>query len=123
VKNLTDEEIGYITLYFQISIEDRLPKKIPILIECSSGIGTSHLLSEKIKKMFPNLEIRKIVAQHRIKKKDYDDVELVISTVKKNSIVDKPTILVSPILNDADKQKIDQFISDYWKRQTDGQEI
>ena len=117
VKSLTDEEIGYITLYFQISIEDRLSNKIPILIECSSGIGTSHLLSEKIKKMFPNIEIKRIVAQHRIKQSDYEDVELVVSTIKTRSLVDKPTILVSPILNDADKQKIDQFIGEFYKKQ------
>lgn len=117
VKNLTDEEIGYVTLYFQITIEDRLSKKIPILIECTSGIGTSHLLSEKIKKMFPNIEIKRIVAQHRIKKSDYDDIELIISTVKTHSIIDKPTILVSPILNDDDKQKIDKFIGEYYKKQ------
>ncbi|WP_342048490.1 BglG family transcription antiterminator [Bacillus sp. OTU530] len=117
VKNLSDEEIGYVTLYFQISIEDRLSNKIPILIECTSGIGTSHLLSEKIKKTFPNIEIKRIVAQHRLKKCDYDDVELVISTVKTHSIIDKPTILVSPILNDEDKMKIDQFIGHYYKKQ------
>ncbi|MFJ7727730.1 BglG family transcription antiterminator [Neobacillus sp. NPDC097160] len=117
VKILSDEEIGYVTLYFQISIEDRLSKKIPILIECTSGIGTSHLLSEKIKKTFPNIEIKRIVAQHRLKKCDYDDVELVISTVKTHSIIDKPTILVSPILNDEDKMKIDQFVGHYYKKQ------
>jgi len=116
VKNFTDEEIGYITLYFQISIEERLSEKIPVLIECTSGIGTSHLLSKKIKKTFPNIEVKKIVAQHRINKNDYDDIELIISTVKIKSIIDKPTILVSPILNDEDKQKIDQFIGNYYKR-------
>jgi transcriptional antiterminator len=117
VKNLSDEEIGYVTLYFQISIEDRLSKKIPILIECTSGIGTSHLLSEKIKKTFPNIEIKRIVAQHRLQKSDYEDVELVISTVKTHSIIDKPTILVSPILNDKDKMKIDEFIGHFYKKQ------
>lgn len=117
VKNLSDEEIGYVTLYFQISIEDRLSKKIPILIECTSGIGTSHLLSEKIRKTFPNIEIKRIVAQHRLQKSDYEDVELVISTVKTHSIIDKPTILVSPILNDKDKMKIDQFIGHFYKKQ------
>lgn len=116
-KHLTDEEIGYITLYFQISYDDRFANQIPILIECTSGVGTSHLLSEKIRKNFPNIHINKIIAQERIKQSDYDDVELVISTVKQHSISDKPTILVSPILNEDDKYKIDQFIKDYYKNQ------
>lgn len=116
-KHLTDEEIGYITLYFQISYDDRFVNQIPILIECTSGVGTSHLLSEKIRKNFPNIHINKIVAQERIKQSDYNDVELVISTVKTHSIIDKPTILVSPILNEDDKYKIDQFIKDYYKNQ------
>ena len=114
---VTEEEIGYITLYFQISYDERFANKIPILIECTSGIGTSHLLSEKIRKNFPNILIKKIIAQQRIKKSDYDDVELVISTVKVHSIIDKPTILVSPILNEEDKYKINQFIKKYYQQQ------
>lgn len=116
-KELTDEEIGYITLYFQISYDERFANKIPILIECTSGIGTSHLLSGKIKKSFPNILVKKIIAQQRIKQSDYDDVEIVISTVKTHSIINKPTILVSPILNDEDKYKIDEFIKNYYKQQ------
>ncbi|SDC42955.1 Transcriptional antiterminator [Terribacillus halophilus] len=116
-KQLTDEEIGYITLYFQISYDERFANKIPVLIECTSGIGTSHLLSGKIKKNFPNILVKRIISQQRINQSDYDDVELVISTVKTKSIIDKPTILVSPILNDEDKYKIDQFIKNYYKKQ------
>lgn len=117
-KYITDEEIGYITLYFQISYDDHFANQIPILIECTSGIGTSHLLSEKIRRTFPDIHIKKIIAQQRIKQTDYEDVELVISTVKTHSIIDKPTILVSPILNQEDKFKIDQFIKDYYNRQS-----
>jgi len=115
---ITDEEIGYITLYFQISYDDHFANQIPILIECTSGIGTSHLLSEKIRRTFPDIHIKKIIAQQRIKQIDYEDVELVISTVKTHSIIDKPTILVSPILNQEDKFKIDQFIKDYYNQQS-----
>ena len=116
-KYITDEEIGYMTLYFQISYDDHFANQIPILIECTSGIGTSHLLSEKIRRTFPNIHIKKIIAQQRIKHTDYEDIELVISTVKTHSIIGKPTILVSPILNQEDKFKIDQFIKDYYNQQ------
>lgn len=115
---ITDEEIGYIALYFQISYDERFANKIPILIECSSGIGTSHLLSGKISKIFPEIHVKKIIAQQRIKPSDYNDVELIISTVKTHSIVDKPTILVSPILNDEEKYKIHQFIKNYYQQQS-----
>ncbi|MCQ2009493.1 PRD domain-containing protein [Sporolactobacillus sp. STSJ-5] len=111
---LSDEEVGYITLYFQILI-DKFMKEIPILIECTSGIGTSHLLSEKIKKMFPQINVKRIVAQHRIKESDYADVALIISTVKTRHNANKPTLLVSPILNDTDKYNIEKFINDYYK--------
>lgn len=118
VRYITDEEIGYITLYFQISYDDHFANQIPLLIECTSGIGTSHLLSEKIRRTFPDIHIKKIIAQQRIKQTDYEDVELVISTVKTHSIIDKPTILVSPVLNQEDKFKIDQFIKDYYNQQS-----
>jgi activator of the mannose operon, transcriptional antiterminator len=116
-KEWTDEEIGYITLYFQISYDERFTHKIPILIECRSGSCTSHLLSGKIKSSFPNILVKKIIGQQQIKQSDYEDIELVISTVKTQSTVDKPTILVSPILNNEDKYRINQFIRDYYKKQ------
>jgi hypothetical protein len=62
--------------------------------------------------------VKKIIAQQRIKQSDYNDVELIISTVKTHSIVDKPTILVSPILNDEEKYKIHQFIKNYYQQQS-----
>ncbi|MFX3616801.1 MAG: transcription antiterminator [Sporolactobacillus sp.] len=113
---VTDEEAGYITMYFQVSI-DKYLNKIPVLIECISGIGTSHLLSEKIKKLFPMLEVKKIVAQKRIKDSDFYGIALIISTVNVQNDTNIPTIFVNPILNDSDKYKIDQFIDSYYREQ------
>ncbi|WP_432748794.1 BglG family transcription antiterminator [Pectinatus frisingensis] len=50
-KNLSDDEISYIAVYFQVSLEKRVQQK-RVGIVCSSGIGTSHLLAARVKKHF-----------------------------------------------------------------------
>ncbi len=53
LKEISDDEIGYLTVYFQNTIE-KIIKRLNVLIVCTTGIGTSHLLKTRIKKEFPN---------------------------------------------------------------------
>ena len=60
-QKLSDDEIGFLTLYFAKYIEQH-PRKINVLIMCASGIGTSELLKVKVKKYFPQLNIIDVVS-------------------------------------------------------------
>lgn len=116
---LTDEEIGYLSVYFQLAIE-KYKKKIPALLECSSGVGTSHLLKEKLKKYFPEIHVERIVAQYRAKPSDYDNVDLIISTMKTTKHKGTVTLLVSPMMTEKDRKNIEHFVDDYYREGEEG---
>lgn len=43
LKPVAEDEIGYLTIHFQAALERQIAHK-RILVVCSSGVGTSHLL-------------------------------------------------------------------------------
>ena len=55
LSKISEDEIAYLTVYFQSAIEEVINKK-SVIIVCSSGIGTSHLLEKKNKKLFSRVE-------------------------------------------------------------------
>ena len=58
---ISDDEICYLCLYFQIALEDKKnPQKV--LLVCSTGVGTSHILKKRVQKVFPELEIVDVIS-------------------------------------------------------------
>ncbi|HWJ78752.1 MAG TPA: BglG family transcription antiterminator [Niallia sp.] len=103
---LSDEEVGYITLYFGSYVDvanmHNLRKKAVIV--CPNGIGTSNMLKIQLEKLLPEVEILSI---YSISDYDYQKEEafdFVLSTVPIQST--KPVILVHPILTSFDKARI-----------------
>jgi transcriptional antiterminator len=105
---ISDEEIGYIALHFAAAVE-RQKKPLTALVVCTSGIGTSQLLALKLKKHFSEIEIKDIVSYVSISSKDLIGIDIIISTLAIN--VDKPTIIISPLLNQNDIKRLDEFIN------------
>jgi activator of the mannose operon, transcriptional antiterminator len=112
---VSEDEIGYITIYFQNSIENlRLPLKI--LIVCSTGIGTSHLLKTRVMKLFPEWEIVGVTSAIKVENFLNDHrVDLILSTVKlkEKSI---PTVYVNVFFNEKDVKQILEIIYLYQNR-------
>lgn len=108
-KNLSEDEIGYIAVYFQVSLEKRtLHKKV--MIVCSSGVGTSHLLSTRVKRAFPEWEIVDIVSANRIGQIEHpEQIDFILTTVHLNA-QQIPTILVSAIFSEVDILKVKNMI-------------
>lgn len=73
---------------------------------CSSGIGISELLKVKIETAFQNLDIVKVVSSQNIKEmlQNYPDIQLVITSVSLQEMLNVKTILVSALLTDEDKR-------------------
>ena len=108
--DITSDEIGYLTLYFQNAIE-RQNQNINVLIVCSTGIGSSHLLKTRVTNNFSHFHIVGTCSAHELSEYEDQDVDLILSTVRlKNT--DKPYLLVSAILNQADINLINRFIDD-----------
>lgn len=82
-RTLNEYEIEFIVIYFIASIE-RIKNEIhlSVLIVCGSGIGTSLLLKEKIRKIDPNNVVYLGTSVNYKKIIDEDSPDLVLSTIQ-----------------------------------------
>ncbi|WP_170834430.1 BglG family transcription antiterminator [Fictibacillus solisalsi] len=111
--SLPEEEIAYLTLHFQASLE-RLKKKsarnLRVLVVCSMGIGMSQLIVTKLERKFHSIEIAGTApasdALREIKEKKPD---LVISTVP-FSCKEASVIVVSPLMTEEEENEIEHFL-------------
>ncbi|OIS61472.1 BglG family transcription antiterminator [Staphylococcus equorum] len=109
IKSISDDEIGFLSLYFAREIE-RNPRRIRTLITCTTGIGTSELLRVKVEKNLPEIEIVDVISSDVVNKKTLDDIDLIISTVAIKEFKSKPVIVVSAMFNKNDQFKLKQLI-------------
>ena len=104
-KDISEDEIGYLALLFQIGLEETVDNinKINILIVCGSGKTTSNLLVTKYRKEF-NDYIENIYAADLIGLKDFDfsKVDYVFSTVPINLKLPIPIVYISNFLKSDD---------------------
>jgi activator of the mannose operon, transcriptional antiterminator len=103
---ISEDEISYIAVYFQSAIEESMYRQ-NIMIICSTGVGTSHLLAKRVNNHFPEWKIVDIVSAKEMERKNnLDDIDLVLSTVKLTIPINKPVAYVSALFNKADVNRI-----------------
>lgn len=107
---MDDHETAYIALHFEAYLErTKLSQtQLKIIIVCSTGLGSSRLLSARIKKYFPSLKINKILSAQSLRN-EHVDVDLVISTIHLE-LENTPTIVVSPMLTKDEMRLIEKVI-------------
>ncbi|MBS8265674.1 PRD domain-containing protein [Mesobacillus boroniphilus] len=110
--HVPDEEVGYLVMHFGSAVLGRRElADFKTLVICSSGIGTSKMLVTRLQKEFPELKNVQNVSVMEFKKLKESDYQLVISTIP---IPDyKDYIIVSPMLNKDEIEKIRSFINKY----------
>ncbi|GAA0742613.1 BglG family transcription antiterminator [Clostridium oceanicum] len=99
---IPESEIGYIAMHLGAVFEKKHSsfQFVKCLVVCTSGIGTSQLLSIRLKKLLPELQIVGVCSIKDIDRY-IDKVQFIISTVDfKNDKV--PILKVSPFLNESD---------------------
>lgn len=102
---IPDSEVAYLTLHFGgfLKIPSEANEHLRILIVCVNGISTGNMIKREVHKLLPFAEIVGVVAAvHLINAQNICD--LIISTVKINSIV--PSITVHPVLTELDRRSI-----------------
>ncbi|GAA0178958.1 BglG family transcription antiterminator [Clostridium sediminicola] len=109
-KRVSEDEIAYIALHIRAAHErvKEESTKLKALIICPEGISFLSLISTKIKKEFPDLNLVETCSVY-----DYQtfkkDINFVISTTKMN-IKDTDVIEISPFINNDDIYKINQLM-------------
>ncbi|MDD7306118.1 MAG: PTS sugar transporter subunit IIA [Peptoniphilaceae bacterium] len=98
-RDLNELEINYVVIYVITSLEKKKNciKDINILVVCSSGVGTSFLIKENIRKVAPYYNIEISTDQSYIDKVKEYKPDLIVSTVKLDNEYDY--ILVDPVLS------------------------
>lgn len=103
---LGEDEICDIALYLGASFEKRKAEEImfspTVVIACGTGMGTSLFFEAKLKRLFPDITVCKVLPVSRLQEElDRESEAFVISTVPL-SLEGITVINVSPVLNDRD---------------------
>lgn len=111
-----ESEIGYIALHIGAALERKRHKKVPVILACASGIGSAQMLASRLEKELPQINIIDVVSfldlNEAIKKYPY--VETVVTTVPFESD-SMHVIHVSPLLDEADVEKVRSHIENFEK--------
>jgi activator of the mannose operon (transcriptional antiterminator) len=114
-KEVSDDEIGFLALYF-IKYLEQNPRQINALIMCASGVGTSELLKVKVHKYFPQLHIEDVLSlrQYQKNRAQYDaKTDLIITTVRTDEINStRPIILVNVMFTASDQNRVAEKIKE-----------
>lgn len=103
-----EEEIAYIAIHIGAALERHIPKT-KVVVVCSSGVGTSQLVSIRLEKAISNLDIVDVISKQELPLMNDDNFDLIISTVDID-YCKKPIIRVSPFVNYEDVKKIKGWI-------------
>lgn len=113
-KVIPDAEIGFLSMHFGAAIEKRrgsFEKRFRVVVACPSGIGSSRLLSARLEKEFPDMEIADVVSTFTLSRSWLDEnrISLVISTIP---LEDCPIrcLCVNPLLPEEDRLAVSQAI-------------
>lgn len=108
--DVPDEEIGYLAMHFGASIE-RLNQSRPVkaMMVCTSGIGSSKLLSVRIAKRFPQVEFVGHYSWYEASRMPEDRYDLIISTVDL-PIDASRYIKISPLLTPEETEKLRGYL-------------
>lgn len=114
---LNEDEIGYLALHVAASLEKRRNNgfKLKVIVVCSTGIGTSKLLSNRLRKEFPEFSVIKESSLADLEQNITYDIDVIITTVPIENLYFKPIINVSPLLTQEDITRIENFIGAYRK--------
>lgn len=113
--NLSQDEIGFLTIHFQAAVERSMQQK-NVIIVCPEGIGFSRLIAHRIERFISSIVIKDIVSLNQLQQIDLKDIDFVISTVPIKECA-KPVVLVSSFLSEMDIRGINNFLVDHVSEQ------
>lgn len=101
---INSDEIAFLTLYFQLSIE-KIGGGRKILVICPTGIVTSELLINRIKTVSPSFDTVEVASTSEALEINLDSYDLILSTVKLNRKI-KHAHFVSPLISNDELNRL-----------------
>ncbi|ACL70762.1 BglG family transcription antiterminator [Halothermothrix orenii] len=111
-KSISSDEIGYITLHLGAALErSKSSRKLRVVLVCSSGVGTTNLLSSRLSKEFSEIKICNVVSVIQLENNEVDlkNIDLIITTIPLD-IDDILVLQVNPLLSQKDKKNVKAII-------------
>lgn len=109
-KNISEDEIGFLMLYFQNEMEKNKKSK-KIIVVCPNGVVASNLIASKIKEFLPPMDIIEVTSIDRIEKNDISGYSFIVSTTAIDEQV-IPVVQVSMLLTIQDINNIKDMYED-----------
>ena len=103
-KNISEDEIGFLMLYFQNEMEKNKKSK-KIIVMCPNGVVASNLIASKIREFLPPMDIIEVTSIDKIAKNDISGYSFIVSTTALDEQV-IPVIQVSMLLTIQDINNI-----------------
>lgn len=126
-KKISDDEIGFIAVILSISsaFTQGNYKKKNVLIVCPSGRGISKFLVHNYSTVFKDyFNVISSCGVNELKKRDLSEIDMILSLVDIDFIIDKPIIKIKYFLEDEDIIRIkkifkteDNFIDNIFKKE------
>lgn len=109
---IPEDEVAYMAVHLQAYREQIKTNmhQLDVLLVCSSGKGTSQLLAARIKRSFPEINIHRILSVQELYQAEITE-DLILSTVN-ISLPGERLLIVSPILNEVDRQQIRDYLQE-----------
>lgn len=120
-KQITEDEIGYLTLHFQTSLERKYNKRESnkrASIVCPFSFGVSMLLKVKIEKRFDNIEIVETLREEDLKRDNFDKTIDFIIAFQEYENIQKPIFITTPLFTDEDESKLKEFTNKIKEKDT-----
>lgn len=119
-----EDELAYLSVFFKLAIKKYEFHKIPrVMVVCNFGYGISKVLEARLKEKF-NMIIIKTIPLYKLNEEviKKEKIDIVISTLQLKDVnISKPIIVVNPLLEAQDIEKIKNIgvkelqINDYYK--------
>ena len=93
---LSEDEIAFLTIHFQSSIERNEEEQFRVVIACYYGLGVSNLLEAKISKLNKQINVIDIIKLEEVNGYDFSNTDLLVTTneIDKSKIMNDINVLI-----------------------------
>lgn len=112
-----EEEVAYVAIYFGGIMESRRQKSLKVVLVCNAGMATVRILETRLLEEFQDIEIVGHQSYSEFRKKQWVDVDIVISTLD-IEYRHRPVVVVQPMLEEADVLRLKRYFSQKMVKKT-----